>query len=91
VFLVHGLGNHGPALLYTPREEDLLWGLALGGSEVEQCRVFVEWGVGTTKAGVAREVDALGFTEGDEFRGGVIGVKFDLVYCWDDLGEGDGY
>ena len=31
-------------------------------------------------------MDSLGRVVGDELWGGVVGVKFDLVNCWDDLG-----
>lgn len=60
-------------------------GFALGFSHGEQRLVFVERGVGASETGVACAVDAFGGVVGDEFGGGVVGVEFDLVYCWDDL------
>jgi len=83
--LVNGLGNDGPALLHTPCEEYLLRSLALGLGEAEESLVLVERGVGATEAGVSGAVDTLGGVVCYELWGGVVGVEFDLVDCWDDL------
>ena len=59
--------------------------LALGLGEAEESLVLVERRVGATEAGVAGAVDALGGVICDELGGGVVGVEFDLVDCWNDL------
>jgi hypothetical protein len=60
--------------------------LALGFCERQEGFVFVEGRVGGAEAGVAGAVDSFGGVVGDELGGWVVGVEFDLVYCWDDLG-----
>lgn len=59
--------------------------LALGLGEAEESLVLVERGVGATEAGVSGAVDTLGGVVCYELWGGVVGVEFDLVDCWDDL------
>lgn len=59
--------------------------LALRLSKGKESLVFVEGRVGATEAGVTGAVDSFGGVVGDELWGGVVGVEFDLVDCWDDL------
>lgn len=59
--------------------------LAFGLGEGKESLVFVEGGVGAAEAGVAGGVDSFGGVVGDKLGGGVVGVEFDLVDCWDDL------
>jgi len=62
-----------------------LGSLTLGFGEREESLVFVEGRVGGAQAGVAGAVDSFGCVVCDELGGWVVGVEFDLVYCWDDL------
>lgn len=86
--LVDRLGNNTPALLDTPDQQNLLRGLALLLSELQQGRILVERGIGRAEAGVTSGVDTLGRVVGNQLGGGVVGVKLDLVDSGDDLGGG---
>lgn len=86
--LADRLGNDTPALLHTPQEQNLLGSLALLLGQLEEGLILVERRVGGAEARVAGRVDALGGVVGNQLRGGVVGVQFDLVDSRDDLAAG---
>lgn len=83
--LSDALGEHTPAFLDTPLEEDLLHSLALGLGELGEAVELVERRVAAAQGGVPRAVNALGLAELEEVGGRVAGVELDLVDGGDDL------
>lgn len=86
--LANRLRNDAPALLQTPHQKDLLRGLALLFGDLQQSRVFVQRRIGRTQARVTGRVDALRGVVGHQLRGRVVGMQFDLVDSWHNLGAG---
>lgn len=77
--LGHTLGQNAEALGQAPSQQHLLWRLALGLCDGEQCLVLGERGVGAAERRVGRWVNVLGGEVGDELGGRVAWVQLDLV------------
>lgn len=86
--LVDRLGDDTPAFADTPDEQNLLRGLALVLGNLEESWVLVKRRIGRAETGVSSAVNTLGGVVGNELRGGVVRVQFDLVDSRDDLGGG---
>lgn len=72
-------------LLEVLEEKNLLGCFVFGFGDGEEFFVFVERGVGWVEVGVGGGVDVFGGVVFNEFWGGVVRVKFDLVDCRGDL------
>jgi len=84
-FLVDGLGDDRPSLLYAPCKQNLLRSLTLGLCKSKKCFVGIKRRIRAAEAGVSCAMDTFRGVVFDELWRRIVGVDLDLIDSRDNL------